>query len=200
LDAPGNAANWFMPFAFGAMTGVLVNRYYAPPTRYVSTVHYKSYLSPVVVQQYRVVNPRVIEVYHRAPLSVRSESHVHGPVRFAPSQGIVTARPHTQMVVPGRTFTAPPPAGQNNFAPAQHRLATPTPMPTPAHTPVHTPMPAPQRLVSPAPVHVAPAQIQRAQAVQAMPPAQAVQRAPAPAPAAKRACNPNLPKSAQNCT
>jgi hypothetical protein len=194
LDAPGNAANWYMPFAFGAMTGVLVNRYYAPPARYVATVPYKTYLSPVVVQQYRVVTPRVIEVYHRAPLSVRSESHLHGPVRFAPSQGIVTSRPHApqpaQIVMPARTFNAPTPAMHNNIAPAPQRFAAP--------------MPSAQRLVAPTAMPTPPVQVQRAPApvIHTMPaPAQPIQRAPAPPPApAKKACNGNLPKSATNCS
>ena len=78
LPPPENAAGWYAPMAYRNMTGVLENRYYAAPGVYVASMPYGTFVSPVVVQRYRVVDRSVIEVYRRAPLSIRNEVNVAG--------------------------------------------------------------------------------------------------------------------------
>ena len=113
LAVPAGAATWYVPFAYGAMTGVLVNRYYGPPTVYVSSIPYRVFVSPVVVQRYRVVDTNVIEVFRRAPLLVRNETIMSGPVRFAPTRGVITSRPY-----------AHPPDGHPSPTPADSQSRT----------------------------------------------------------------------------
>ena len=45
IAVPVGAEAWFVPFAFGAMTGVLLNDYFAPPGIYVADVEYRSFTS-----------------------------------------------------------------------------------------------------------------------------------------------------------
>lgn len=95
LVAPAGAGVWYAPFAFGAMSGVLVNRYYAKPTIYISTIRYRSFISPVVVEKYRHVTRSHMEIYDRAPHSVKSQAIISGPARYKPPQVVMTNRPHT---------------------------------------------------------------------------------------------------------
>ena len=81
---PPDATEWYMPFAFGAMTGVLVNQYYAAPTVYVSQVRYRRYLSNP--ERYRALTPATAAHFRSAPVAVQHNAVVHGqPVRYAPA-------------------------------------------------------------------------------------------------------------------
>ena len=94
MAPPPNAVNWFAPFAFGVMTGVLVNQFFAPPTVYYSTVHYHSYLAPVVVERYRVVTPVVVEHYRHAPPEIRRSVWATGPARYDTRRNSVIGNPY----------------------------------------------------------------------------------------------------------
>lgn len=203
LAAPMSAGNWYMPFAFGTMTGVLLNHYYAAPTRYIPAYQYRSFVSPVVVQRYTVVTPRVIEVYRGAPHAARQEAMGHGPVRFAPSRGVITSRPH-HGAAPIRHVPQAHPiglsAGQPNHQPRSH--VAPDSSGRAQALPMqrqHTPMAAPT--LTPAPMQTTPAPMQRSQPMpspQAAQPATQQRQGPSAAPG-KKSCNPSQPKSATNC-
>ena len=216
VAAPEGAATWFIPFTYGVMTGVLVNRYFAPPTIFISTIQYRTYISTAVVERYRVVDRRTIEVYHRAPPSVRIEAVRAGPVRFAPSRGVITARPYEHRVesqsaggsgehsAPTPTRPQPQPT-----SPSAQRPATPVAQrpAAPSAPPIHRPpesMPTPLRQVA---VTTPTAGVQRpVEAVHAPAPRQHEAVSPpspiraAPERSAKaKPCNPAQPKSSTNC-
>ena len=102
LAPPPDANAWFMPFAFGVMTGVLVNRFYAPPTVYIADVRYSQYLAPVVIQKYRIVTPATVRFYQHAPLAHRQSVMRTGPVRYAPRRGEFVGNPY------GHGYARPP--------------------------------------------------------------------------------------------
>jgi hypothetical protein len=123
LAPPPDAGTWFMPFAFGVMTGVLVNRFYAPPTVYVADVRYSQFIAPVVIEKYRIVTPATVRFYHAAPLGHRQSVMRTGPVRYAPRRGEFVGNPY------GHGYTRPPGPPQRP-APAPGTLA-PSRQPTP---------------------------------------------------------------------
>ena len=85
LTPPPESASWYMPFAFGVMTGVLVNQFYSPPTVYIQDYRYRQYLSPYYVSYYRRVNTVQVTYYRNAPIAVqRSTLSSNRPVRFVP--------------------------------------------------------------------------------------------------------------------
>jgi hypothetical protein len=211
LAPPEGAGTWFIPFTYGVMTGVLVNRYFAPPTIFVPTIQYRTYISTAVVERYRVVDRRTIEVYHRAPPSVRIEAVRAGPVRFAPTRGVITARPYEHRV---EGHSAGGMGEHSTSTPLTTRLqASPTPPiaqrpATPLTPGIHRPseaVPTPPKQVAAAtptavaqrpaePVH-APAPRQH-EAVTPPPPVRAAPERSAKA----KPCNPALPKSSTNCS
>lgn len=141
LEAPPEVRYIYMPFAYSAAPTVLIHRYYAPPTVYISTVQYNTFISPVVIQRYSMINTRTIEVYHRAPVHVREQALRSGPVVYVPSRAVVkplsvgfsstNTTPVTERVTPSKVA---PPQGQSftggviptaNQRPDQSRSQTP---------------------------------------------------------------------------
>lgn len=209
LAPPDGAATWFIPYAYGVMTGVLVNRYFAPPTVFVSTVHYRTFVTREVVERYRVVDRRAIDVYHRAPPAVRIEATHSGPVRFAPTRGVITSRPYERRPEPTSAHPSEHgPAGAARPAPGSPspvaRLPSPPSVPT-THRPPDS-APTGHRPAAPqAPTAAAPRPAEPSHAAAPRP-----HEAPAPAavpvvhkaperPAKAKPCNAALPKSATNC-
>jgi|GEM_PF-2966193 len=111
LDPPADAVGWYMPIAFGEMTGVLVNQYYAPPTVYVSHVRYRGYLSNT--DRYRVLTPATAAHFRGASSAVQQSVMASGqPARVTPAArtgATPTTRPGaTPTARPGATPTARP--------------------------------------------------------------------------------------------
>lgn len=192
LAPPPNASAFFMPFAFGVMTGVLVNNFFAPPTVYIADYRYGQFLAPVVVERYRVVTPAHIRFYHSAPIGIRQSVLRTGPVRYAPARGQIVGNPY------GHNFVRPqglhPAAVQFRQSHPSAAPHAPAPaviqrQPTPAvHTPQPTPRPA--AVAQPRPAPPKPAAVR---------PAPVPKPAPAPVKPKPKPCNPNLPHSATNC-
>ena len=90
IVAPVDAYGWYVPYAFGVMTGVLLNHYFAPPGVYVASVQYRSFTSTTVVNSYKVINQTTINNFKRAPQSARNEAMRAGPVGYSRSKGTVT--------------------------------------------------------------------------------------------------------------
>lgn len=217
LAPPDGAGSWFIPYAYGVMTGVLVNRYFAPPTVFVSTVRYRTFVTTAVVERYRAIDRRTIEVYHRAPPAVRMEATHAGPVRFAPSRGVITSRPYERHVEPtaarGASEHSPAAARPPGSPPVAQLPSTPS-VPSARRPPEAAP--TPHRPAAPqAPTAAAPRPREPSPAAAPRPPepshaAAPRHEAPAPAPlpvvhsaperpAKTKPCNPALPKSATNC-
>jgi hypothetical protein len=94
IAAPVGAYEWYVPYAFGVMTGVLINHYFAPPGTYIAGFQYRNFTSTTVVNNYKVINQTAINNYNRAPLDARAQAMRTGPVRYSQSRGVVrgTAR------------------------------------------------------------------------------------------------------------
>jgi hypothetical protein len=137
IAGPVGASEWFIPFAFGVMTGVLVNDYFAPPGVYVADFQYRSFTSTTVINSYKTINQSTIRNYRQAPASARNQAVRSGPVRYSQSKGAVTgparlagsASGHTQNSPSARAASAP--AQRMNTAYSQNRGAT---MPSTAST------------------------------------------------------------------
>lgn len=85
LAPPPDSAGWYMPFAFGVMTGVLVNQFYSPPTVYIQEYRYRQYLSPTYVSYYRRINTVQVTHYRNAPIAVQRSTFTSSrPVRYVP--------------------------------------------------------------------------------------------------------------------
>jgi hypothetical protein len=89
IAVPIGAYDWFVPYAFGVMTGVLVNHYFAPPGVYVAGFQYRSFTSTTVINNYKVINQTTINKFGQAPLSARAQAIRSGPVRYSQSKGAV---------------------------------------------------------------------------------------------------------------
>jgi hypothetical protein len=79
LAPPPDAYNWYMPFAFGTMTGALLHDHYAPPSIYRAQVPYRSYLQPMVIQRYALVTPQTVRIYRSAPPLIQQQIFTTGP-------------------------------------------------------------------------------------------------------------------------
>jgi hypothetical protein len=90
IMVPVDAYGWYAPYAFGVMTGVLVNHYFAPPGVYVAGVQYRSFTSTTVVNSYKVINQTTINNFKQAPLSARNQALRSGPVGYSQSRGLMT--------------------------------------------------------------------------------------------------------------
>jgi len=158
LAPPPESASWYMPFAFGVMTGVLVNQFYSPPTVYIQDYRYRRYLSPTYISYYRRINTVQVTHYRNAPIAVqRSTFTSSGPVRYVPPARFGNAP--TQAPRYGST---PAPRPVSGTAPEDRRVprtaaeprpatgAVPVRQPTSATTPTDAQRasgaaPAPQR-------------------------------------------------------
>jgi hypothetical protein len=89
VAVPVGAYDWFVPYAFGVMTGVLANHYFAPPGVYVAGFQYRSFTSTTVINNYKVINQTTINRFGQAPLSARAQALRTGPVRYSQSRGAV---------------------------------------------------------------------------------------------------------------
>jgi hypothetical protein len=114
ITAPVGSDAWFIPYAFGAMTGVLINHYFAPPAPFVARVDYHAFTARVVVNRYKVINRTQIDRYRHAPAEVRSRLAHIGPGRYSPSRGVVTHKlapttaPRLASAAPHRPVEAAP--------------------------------------------------------------------------------------------
>ena len=110
LVPPPGAGSWYMPVAFGAMTGVLVNQFYSPPTVYISGYRYRDYLSYGYASHYRGLTAAGVNYYRNAPIWVQRSALINGqPVRYTPSARPVTAP--AQAPRPGAAPVTRPTAG-----------------------------------------------------------------------------------------
>jgi hypothetical protein len=87
LAPPPDAYNWYMPYSFGTMTGALLHDHYAPPGIYRAQVPYWSYLQPVVIQRYALVDPRTVQIYRSAPLVTQQRIITIGPAPYPLQRG-----------------------------------------------------------------------------------------------------------------
>ena len=87
LAPPPDAYNWYMPYSFGTMTGALLHDHYAPPGVYRAQVPYWSYLQPVVIQRYALVDPRTVRIYRSAPLMIQQQIITVGPAPYPLQRG-----------------------------------------------------------------------------------------------------------------
>jgi hypothetical protein len=165
IAVPVGASEWYIPFAFGVMTGVLVNNYFAPPGVYVADFQYRSFTSTTVIDSYKTINQTTISNYRQAPASARNQAVRSGPVRYSKSRGAVTgparlagsASSHTQSSPSTRAASAPAqrmnpnttatsqssgatmPSTASTYAPPAYnasRQATPPARSTPGNTPL----------------------------------------------------------------
>jgi hypothetical protein len=90
IVVPSDAYGWYAPYAFGVMTGVLLNHYFAPPAVYVSGFQYRSFTSTTVINNYKVINQTTINNFKQAPASVRNQAMRAGPVGYLRSKGAIT--------------------------------------------------------------------------------------------------------------
>lgn len=155
IAVPVGAEGWFVPFAFGAMTGVLLNDYFAPPGVYVADFEYRSFTSTTVIEHYRTVNRTTINNFHQALPNARAQAQRSGPVRYSPSRGSVTGPARFAGTVPshnqtsyhpGTPGTPVQPANPGAHLGASNTLA---PRPTPA-PPNGSPNYSQQRVRTPA--------------------------------------------------
>jgi len=89
MVVPVGAYDWFIPYSFGVMTGVLVNHYFTPPGVYVYGFQYRSFTSATVINNYKVINQTTINKFNQAPLGARTQAIRSGPVRYSQSKGTV---------------------------------------------------------------------------------------------------------------
>ena len=87
LAPPPDAYNWYMPYSFGTMTGALLHDHYAPPGIYRAQVPYWSYLQPVVIQRYALVNPGTVRMYRSAPFVTQQHIITMGPAPYPLQRG-----------------------------------------------------------------------------------------------------------------
>lgn len=89
VPPPPNAAAWFIPYAFAAMTNVLLQDYFSVPAPYIVGVRYEAFTSAAVINNYMHISRSAIDAYNRAPLHIRAEIGRSGPLRYSPSRGTV---------------------------------------------------------------------------------------------------------------
>ena len=108
LPPPPGASSWFIPFAFGVMTNVLIEDYFAPPGPYIFGVRYGTFTSVAVINNYKHITRRTIDAYHRAPLRVQTQVSRWGPVRYSPSHGTVIGPARVVTTATSRGTSASP--------------------------------------------------------------------------------------------
>jgi len=141
LVPPPDSGGWYMPFAFGVMTGVLVNQFYSPPTVYIVGYRYREYLSHGYASHYRGLTAAGVSHYRNAPPSVQRSALTSGrPVRYAPA----AARPGT----------APAQASRSGAAPVTRPVSGTAPTGRPASGVAPAARPAPAARSTPAPTGV----------------------------------------------
>lgn len=137
LVPPPDSASWYMPFAFGVMTGVLVNQFYSPPAVYIGGYRYRQYISPNYVSHYRRISPVQVNYYRNAPISVqRSTLTSNRPVRYVPP-----ARLGNRPLQVPRSGSAPATRPVSGAVPENRRA----PVTAPASRPISGAAPAAQR-------------------------------------------------------
>jgi hypothetical protein len=147
LPPPPDSANWYMPFAFGVMTGVLVNQFYSPPTVYVGGYRYRQYLSPTYVSYYRRINTVQVTHYRNAPLAVQRSTFTSSrPVRYVPPTSL-----RSPPVQAPRAASAPATRPVYGTAPDSRPAPKVAPKPAPIVQPASVSTPAPQRSPGTAP-------------------------------------------------
>ena len=122
IAVPVGATEWYVPFAFGVMTGVLINDYFAPPGVYVADFEYQSFTSTAVINTYKTVNQTTINNYRQAPVSARNQAAHSGPVRYSPSTGTVTRAARLGGSAPRHAQISPSPGAAS--APARRMNPT----------------------------------------------------------------------------
>lgn len=134
IAAPPDAQTWFIPVGFSVMTGVLTHAYFAPPARYVVGIPYQVYVTPVVIERYRVVTPYAIERYHAAPPMVREGLMRRGPAVYDVNRRVIVDRPLPPVrgnSDPRRTIQDVPPHPQQPGQPQPVRPGSPGSMQPP---------------------------------------------------------------------
>jgi hypothetical protein len=89
LTPPPGASTWFIPFAFGAMTNVLLQNYFAVPAPYIFGVLYDPFTTLAVINNYKQITRRTIDAYYRAPLSVQAQVRKAGLARYSTTRKTV---------------------------------------------------------------------------------------------------------------
>lgn len=190
LEPPVEVRSWYMPYAYVPMTGVLVQRFFAPPAFFVPTVEYRAFVSPVVVQKYRTVTATTVATFKRAPVAVQHATLKSGPGVYSRSKGAIVSRPpitsgHASggesptTHVPHPTPHTPASSGPVIGRPASPPQSTTAPSHPTASTPARHEPPPSHRDSSPPPKST-PAPVAKATTV--------------------RHCNPSLPRSSTNCS
>jgi hypothetical protein len=118
LVAPPFVLGWYMPFEYAALTGALMYAHLAPPTVFVTSIAYRSYLAPVYVTRYRVVTPQVIHHYKALPVREREHYQRFGPPPARSGPGLAPHAPpappamHDRRLAPPGPAAVPPPASE----------------------------------------------------------------------------------------
>ena len=160
LAPPPDAYNWYMPYAFGTMTGALLHDHYAPPGIYRAQVPYWSYLQPVVIQRYALINPATVRIYRSAPLLTQQRIITVGPAPYPLQRGNhhppgfdrVPNQPPGFGPFPGRGQPRPDPV----MRPPTLNPSTPPAIPPAAPTTMPPNKPSPNFLTNPANMPPAP--------------------------------------------
>jgi hypothetical protein len=116
LAPPPGSGEWFIPFEFGVMTGVLTNRYFATPAPFRAGVEYGAFTDRVALYHYRTINRSQIDCYRQSPADVRARLVHSGPARFSPSRGVITGRLAGATVSSHARVAGNPPAAHGPIA------------------------------------------------------------------------------------
>lgn len=147
LAPPSYATYWYMPYQYAGLTGALTYYHLAQPTVYVSSIPYRTYVSPVYVDRYRVVTPVVVQRYHAMPVQQREVLVRQGPAFPSPGhQHSGSAQMPAYKPAQGATFSSPQPS----YAPARAGYGTPQQAPQQFQSPTPSsgfsrPQPVPQQ-------------------------------------------------------
>lgn len=127
MSAPQGSGDWVIPFAFGAMTGALLNQHFMAPMPYSYGMNYGGYTSPASINRYTSVNKTVVNNYNSAPAAKQQQAIRSGPVA-------VTA-PGGRLAPPtGNTARLAPPTGSPSTALAPRPSAPVASAPRPTYS------------------------------------------------------------------
>ena len=154
LAPPPDAYNWYMPYSFGTMTGALLHDHYAPPGIYRAQVPYWSYLQPVVIQRYALVNPGTVRIYRSAPIVTQQRIITTGPAPYPLQRGDHHPPGFDRLPNQAPGFGPFPGRGQAraepNMRPVTPNLSTPPAIQPAAPTTMPPNKPSPNFLTNPA--------------------------------------------------
>jgi hypothetical protein len=142
LAPPPGSGEWFIPYEFEVMTGVLTHRYFATPAPFRAGVDYGAFTDRVALYHYQTINRSQIDCYRQVPAEVRARLVHSGPARFSPSRGMITGRLAGATVSSHARVAGYPPGAHGPIAERSPGMHEPG---------VHAPTP-PQPGVRPSPV------------------------------------------------